>query len=264
MKKFISMLLVLCCLGSIPAAIACEENDIPIIKLTEQESEWSCCYMALGDTNGVFGKTSMNQEVEFFAASSATGLYVRGISEDGLIMVKGTLGYILYEETVFGLTKVDCQVDIYETCRPFVRDIVEKKFGYTEDITDSKTMAATLVRTEKDIFHVFFDEKIIHIPVGTVKFRNGITILYAGDFDGDGEYELGFQYGHWFEESKDEPKQNEEQKSESVIYINNYYTSKTCTKIIQVNNQVVIDSNVRNAQIVNGIGGECKKNVRCH
>ncbi len=127
-------------------------------------------------------------------------VYVQGFEEFGIERTDGMQTVFIFDNYTCGLTPLFTSVDILPEYQDTVDSIVRQKLGYDDEqvLTVNDYVAATLyqkkVRHVARLGHIFFDERIEKVEVGTVTLNQGANTfkLYIGDFDSDLQYELGF------------------------------------------------------------------------
>ena len=252
MKKLFAILLVLCVIPMV--SFACENDTSVVVPSIESSTHVNSCYayFALDESLHICAKVSESEKVSVINSSLSESVYVRGVLEDGIIRAKSEVRYLNISGIISGLTKVKCTVSIQNEYLPAVIPILERRLGGEVGLNAASVVACTQWRTQETIYHIMFPENVAHVAVGTLTINECTTDICIGDFNGDGLFELGFQAGHWVEEEK--PKEEPKPAPEPTVIVNNnyYVTEKTetkvCTKIIQDNRQVNINSIVQNNQ----------------
>lgn len=252
MKKLFALILVLC---MIPVfGLACED-EVPAFPAIE--STVNTCsgyaYFALDESRHICAKISESESVKVVTSAYDESACVRGIVGNGIIRAKSELGYLNISGRLCGLTKVKCTVSIKEEYREIIQSIIERRIENNTELNANTIIACTQWRTLNTIYHIMFASNVTHVSVGTLTVNECMTDICVGDFNEDGLFELGFPAGSWIEESKPEPIHEP-----TVIVNNHYYVSektetRVCTKIIQDNRQINVNSIVQNnqKQIVN-------------
>lgn len=143
----------------------------------------------------LFGMISPEETVRTYGVQTVTSNIVRGFSSTGLIRVKGRAQYCISESIVVGLTFLDnVSITIYPRYQAIVEEVVTRRTGST---MCARTIASsTLWQVNDTVSHIFYTTQKVFI-VGVVYFNGGrdSTALWCGDFDGDGDNELGFKAG---------------------------------------------------------------------
>lgn len=205
MKKLIAVVLAACLMFSV-TAFACEE-DAPIVPPVREEYAAPFTYdddvwVALTAEYHELAKiTDPNKIPEEYPIQNVEKVFVRGFSDHGMIGVSCRISIVEIEETVVGLTRLnDVTVAVDEDKYEITESIIQNMFGEGTCVNARSIFAATLWRIKNTVSHIFFPEKISHFRVAEATFNGGrnTTIIYAGDFDGNGTLELGFAAG-WFD-----------------------------------------------------------------
>ena len=274
MKKLYCLILISMML--IPAAArACEEAAVlPNIE-TNGLNLTGGAWLAVSQENHLlFGKLAPDEKLDISPARSLSGVYVRGITAEGVIREKGEMRYVILDGAVCGLTKADVSITISTEYQSTVESIVSRRMGKADGITAADVMACTIGRTETTVYHYMFGRYASYIEVGTAVFngKNAVS-LCVGDWNGDGLSDLGFPVflGRPEQETKEpEPEPAAEPEPEPIVIHDTVYVKetvvrevvreKTCVKVIQNNFQLNINSTVKNCQKV--ILGGCHA-VQC-
>ena len=227
-------------------------------------------WFALTSENRVIGKISPFENQPILPACPPQKPYIGGCMDNGLIREKGSMTTMTdLNGAVFGLKSVHVSIQIQQEHIGLVESIVHSRLE-VDEITANSIIAASMWWQKNTVCHIFFLPSASRVWVGTVTVNNGKAIigLYAGDFNGDGIPEIGFTAGSC---PKSEPTpepvpdpapapkaENTETRKvcQKTVCVRNYYT----TNIIQINNQVNINSKVTNVQNVNV---PCGKGVKC-
>ena len=145
------------------------------------------------------GLLSPCEHVERLPVQTNCRGYVRGFGDTkgSVIRMKSVVRVM---EEYIGLTYLtNIKVVINPTVQSIVNEIIVRRLGEDASITSpANIISCTFWRPcENYIAHIFFTPRVEHFEVGQVIFNNGMdtAILYAGDFDGDGTLELGFEAG---------------------------------------------------------------------
>lgn len=223
-------------------------------------------WFALTGENRVIGKISPFENQPILPACPPEKPFIGGCVDNGLIRAKGSITTLTdLTGIVFGLKSVSVSVQIQQEYISLVESIVRNRLE-VDEITANSIIAASMWWQENTVCHIFFLSSVSRVQVGTVTVNNGkaTIVLYAGDFNGDGIHEIGFAAGSCpapAPEPTPEPVPDPklEKKPECTVQktcVRNYYT----TNIIQINNQVNINSKVTNVQKVNV---PCRKDAKC-
>lgn len=150
---------------------------------------------AISNNQMVIGKKSPVESVPILMPQCPTKTYVRGCVETGLIREKASMIASVNGVTC-GFTKLTAVVTIKSEYLEVVKTIVFNKLN-EEELTANKIIACTMWWEGEAVSHIFFTSNSQVVAVGTVAFNGGrdVVILYMGDFDGDGSFELGFTAG---------------------------------------------------------------------
>lgn len=212
MKKLISMILMMSMILTLAAqsALACEQNaarTIPAIPQDEGTADNvydDDVQVAIeADTRTLYGVKDVTGEPPV-VAEKMEGEIVRGFFDDGMNRTPGmAICSVMEDGTVVGLktlTNVKTIIDPEQAER--VAGIVARRMGEDVPVCNKTLMASTLWKIGNAVAHIFFQRSAMVVRVGIVIFNGGkdIAILYAGDFDGDGYWELGFMFGLQFPE----------------------------------------------------------------
>lgn len=231
-------------------------------------------WFALTSENRVIGKISPFENHPILPACPPEKPFIGGCVDNGLIRAKGSMTTLTdLNGTVFGLKSVSVSIQIQKEYIALVESIVRNRLE-VDEITANSIIAASMWWQETTVCHIFFLPSASRVPIGTVTVNNGkaVILLYAGDFNGDGIPEIGFTAGSCpapeptpepvpepVPEPEPTPDPVPEKKPECSVQktcVKNYYT----TNIIQINNQVNINSKVTNVQKVSV---PCRKGVQC-
>lgn len=175
-------------------ALACD-GVIPIDENT-QSTYTDPSYWAIEQNyHELFGMISPEETVRTYGIQTTTSKTVRGFSSTGLIRVKGRAQYCTNENIIVGLTFLDnVSITIYPRYQTIVEEIVTRRTGCA---MCARTIASsTMWQVNGTVSHIFYTNQKTFI-VGVVYFNSGrdSTALWCGDFDGDGDNELGFKAG---------------------------------------------------------------------
>lgn len=220
MKKVLAMVLVFVML---PVwAMACEM--VP----EESAGMYTGCagWAVVGWCNEVAGIKAPSEMVDVLPVQRVSGDYIRGFAKGGLIRVKAAVTLFRGPDGWIGLHKVQTAIRIAPDMLGLVSEIVERRVG-TEP-TVASIIAATMWRAGDTVSHMFFCEGSGIIQVGTVTVHGESTLLWAGDFDGDGTLELGFTFGVLEQAKKPEPEKEPEKKPAPV---KTCQQKKTCFEV---------------------------------
>ena len=273
MKKLIAVMLIAVML--LPAVVyAC---DAPVVKMETRESFAGCAWFALDETRHIAGKWDANAKEGIFSAPGMENPFVKGMLDNGVVRAKGELKYFMAGDMLCGLTKVKISVEITAEYADAVYSIVESRVDGGE-MTAANIIAATQWRTAATIYHVFFLPSAPKAAVGTVYLNGGSSTaaLYMGEFEGVlvlGFVTGGIPYQEPEATEEPEPETTPEPVStpEPVVIRDTVYVKetvvrevvqeKTCVKVVQINNQININSTVKNVQKVILNNGGCRKNL---
>jgi hypothetical protein len=279
MKKLLSVLFLLVSLLPASSLAECDCcRCAPCTCATSQEAILIACsecsvqsgayageaWFALSSGNRIIGKTGPFEDHPVLPACPPALAYIGGCADNGVIREKGSMA-LLYDVTgmPYGLKSVHVSVTVSQEYVSFVESIVRDRLD-TNAVTANSIIASTMWWSENTVCHIFFLPSSPRIHVGTVtvnKCKSSIA-LYAGDFNGDGIPELGFTAGSCPtpeptpEPTPDPAPEKKPECSGQKTCVKNYYT----TNIIQINNQVNINSKVTNVQKVSV---PCRKGVQC-
>ena len=261
MKKIFAIICALCTL--IPAcASAC--GGIAV-KIETGNTYTGRAYVAMEQEQHLTGLLCETEKAEVFPAPRNIRPYVRGVVENGIVRAKGVLAYHEISGIICGLTETGCAVTIYPEYAQAVAEIVARRIGEDAKVNEATIIACTQWRTETTITQIFYTEKTAWAVCGSVFFDGAQypAALCIGDFNGDGAPELGYIAGGMPQEPE-KPKEPEIMVVEKTVYVEKVVEKtvvNNCTKIIQDNRQININSNVTNKQkqtvIING-GKGCK------
>lgn len=262
MKKLITLMLIVMMLTPAVMAYACEEvkTVLPNIECNTQ-SETGFAWVVLdAEFQMLCGKTYANEKVEIRPARCADKTFVRGIVEDGILRYKGEMKYLVIDGQVFGLTKIEVTVEIGEEYQGPVENILLRRMGDEAKVNAGNVIACTIGRTQTAVFHYFFRASDSCVKVGRVFFNGTYAAnLYMGDWNADGLMELGFMAAGIRVplDANGEPVVQEETTTTTTTTASTS-VNKTCVKVIQINNQININSTVTNCLRVNiGASGGC-------
>lgn len=183
MKKFcIFCLTVMLCFSAVAASALTLTGD----------SLW-----AISDQQHITGIIDPNKVENYFGPQEPEKPYIRGFLKNGLVREKGLQSYVVSTSGQFGgFTTMRVKLEIFPQYEEIVAEVVQQKCGYVpDDVFDY--ILATMYFEDSNVGHVFFKTNIPTYHVGTITVNNGKdTIeLYMGDFDFDGQYDLGFAAG---------------------------------------------------------------------
>lgn len=283
MKKLLSVLIALLLL--VPAASladcgcssceSCEcvtKSETVMIAKSETTAQSGVyigsAWFALTSENRVIGKISPFENQPILPACPPEKPFIGGCVDNGLIRAKGSMCTLTdLNGIVFGLKSVSVSIQIQQEHISLVESIVRNRLE-VDEITANSIIAASMWWQETTVCHIFFLPSASRVQVGTVTVNNGkaVILLYAGDFNGDGIPEIGFTAGSCpapeptpepvSEPTPDPVPEKKPECSVQKTCVKNYYT----TNIIQINNQVNINSKVTNVQRVSV---PCRKGVQC-
>lgn len=226
-------------------------------------------WFALTSENRVIGKISPFENQPILPACPPQKPYIGGCMDNGLIREKGSMTTMTdLNGAVFGLKSVHVSIQIQKEYISLVESIVHSRLE-VDEITANSIIAATMWWQETTVCHIFFLPSASRVPVGTVTVNNGkaVIALFVGDWTGDGIPEIGFTAGSC---PAPEPTPEPIPDPAPAPKAENTETRKDCQKtsvcvrncytIIQINNQVNINSKVTNVQ---NVSVPCRKGVKC-
>lgn len=234
-------------------------------------------WFALTSENRVIGKISPFENQPILPACPPEKPFIGGCVDNGLIRAKGSMTTMTdLNGIVFGLKSVSVSIQIQQEHIALVESIVRNRLE-VDEITANSIIAASMWWQDTTVCHIFFLPSASRVQVGSVTVNNGkaIILLYAGDFNGDGIPEIGFAAGscpapeptpepvpepepvHEPEPTPDPVPEKKPGCSVQKTCVKKYYT----TNIIQINNQVNVNSTVTNCQKV--IAPIREKGVKC-
>lgn len=195
MKKLISLLMAVTML-TVPA-MACDDILLPeTTHITE-----STVHLAV--VNGVFelaGITSPDESVALLPMQGVCKNYIRGFADEPRgAMIRAKAAIQILEDGTGLASFTNVKVILCPNYTALVHDIVKERLGEEADAEKAANiLACTFWRMDSYISHIFFTSRVQHFAVGKVIFNDGAdeATLYAGDFDGDGKLELGFEAGY--------------------------------------------------------------------
>lgn len=248
-------------------------------------------WFALTNENRVIGKISPFENQPVLPACPPARPYIGGCMENGLVRAKGSMAVMKdLSGAAFGLKSISVSIQIQQEHIALVESIVRNRLE-VDEITANSIVAASMWWQETTVCHIFFLPSAPRVWVGTVTVNSGKAVidLFAGDWNGDGIPEIGFTAGSSpatpeptleptpelapEPEITPEPEETEKpapdptpaprneraetrKECKPPVCVKNYYT----TNIIQINNQVNINSKVTNVQKV---GAPCRKDAQC-
>jgi len=182
MKKFVALLLMVT-ITLIPM--------FAFAYTTSEDALW-----ALSTNQHVTGILSPDKVEAYLGPQNPSKPYIRGFLENGLVREKGLQAYIASASgQLGGLTMIYTTVKIFSQYEEVVSEVVEKTLGYIPNGALDYIMA-TMYFEGNNVGHKFFKTNVPTWNVGTITVNKTDTFnLYMGDWDLDGEYDLGFAAG---------------------------------------------------------------------
>ena len=191
MKKIVALFLIATCLFMAIPSFA---------YTTTEEALW-----ALSTNQHITGILSPDKVEEYLGPQNPPKPYIRGFLENGLVREKGLQAYVASTSGQFGgFTSIHTTVKIFTQYEEIVTEVVEDTLGYVPNGALDYIMA-TMYFEGSNVGHKFFKADVPTFNVGTVTVNKKDTFnLYMGDWDFDGQYDLGFAAG-WTQCKKPEP-----------------------------------------------------------
>lgn len=184
MKKF--LILFMCILVGLATVIGASAETL------KGEALW-----AISTNQHITGILDPMNVENYFGPQCPPKPYVRGFLDNGLVREKGLQAYVTSPSgQLGGFTELYTWLTIFPGFEEVVYALVEDKCGY-EPTTVMDYILATMYFEDDYVGHVFFKTNVPKFHVGTIKItdKKDTIQLYMGDFDGDGNYELGFAPG---------------------------------------------------------------------
>lgn len=155
---------------------------------------------ALNDTQYLTGINSTRKVENAFGLMRPADTYVYGFVKDGVEYEKGVQTTFTFDKYVAGLTTLNTVVNINPQYENQVKEIVYDVLHLDDGakLTANDYVKATLylkhINKVPKVGHVFFDNSVEKILVGTITLNQGKNVfdLFIGDFNHDNKYELGF------------------------------------------------------------------------
>jgi len=148
------------------------------------------------DSRELAGIKCPEEQLEIRKGLGGKSAYIRGNAQGGLIRAKCVIRVDVVAGMAAGMTELDSvEFRIPAQYLGFVSEIVERRIG--TELSAASIAAATLWRRGDTVAHIFWPDEAVTVAVGEVYFNRHefMTVLWAGDFDGDGQAELGFRFG---------------------------------------------------------------------
>lgn len=182
MKKIVALLLIVIMSCVMVGAFA---------YTTTEEALW-----ALSTNQHITGILSPDKVEEYLGPQNPSKPYIRGFLENGLVREKGLQSYVASTSGQFGgFTSIRTTVKIFPQYEEVVAEVVEDTLGYIPNGAFDYIMA-TMYFEGNNVGHKFFKANIPTFNVGTITVNKTDTFnLYMGDWDFNGEYDLGFSAG---------------------------------------------------------------------
>lgn len=152
---------------------------------------------AISAEQRITGVLSPDQVENYFGPQYPTKPYIRGFLENGMAREKGLQRYVVSTSGQHGgFTTLNTTITIFSQYEEIVAEVVTDKCEYTPDSV-MDYIFATMYTEDEYVGHVFFKANTPTFYVGNIIVNNGKdTIkLYMGDWDTDGNYDLGFAAG---------------------------------------------------------------------
>lgn len=276
MKKLISLMLIavmmLPALGAADCGCGCGacicEEEARGVLIAKSETTvranvfTGAAWWALTAGNRVFGKNGPFENVTAIPANPPRAAWIGGCLDNGIVREHNTMTVI---GDGYGLTNVEATITLMPDAVELVGSIIRERLG-VDEITVNTIIAATMWWEQSTVCHIFFLPEAPKMWVGTITAGKAIIDLYAGDWAGDGTLVLGFMAGGSpatpEPASTPEPVVIRETVYVKETVVREVVKEKTCVKVIQVNNQININSTVTNSQKVILSGTGCGKNYR--
>ena len=197
MKKCIAViaaLLILSACAALASDIIPKQEGTPCNQLPDTDVYTEETYWAIEPTSTeLIGITSPCEDVPVLSGLTTPFTRIRGVLDDGIIRVKGRAVIAETDEGVTGLAVCTCAiVQIRAEFIDVVREIVTRRTG--GELCARTVIASTLWRKCDTVSHIFWLEQPI-VAIGSVTVSGSTLIIWCGDFDGDGNNELGFKAG---------------------------------------------------------------------
>jgi len=191
MKKFVALLLMVT-ITLVPM--------FAFAYTTTEDALW-----ALSTNQHVTGILGPEKVEEYLGPQNPAKPYIRGFLENGLVREKGLQSFVASTSgQLGGFTSIRTTVKIFSQYEEVVAEVVEDTLGYVPNGALDYIMA-TMYFEDKNVGHKFFKTNVPTWNVGTITVNKTDTFnLYMGDWDFDGEYDLGFAAG-WTQCKKPEP-----------------------------------------------------------
>lgn len=187
MKKFVSIIVVVSMVMMMVPAMAAGYTGNALWALSTQQH--------------ITGILDLDQVEEYMGMQDPPKPYIRGFLENGLVREKGVQYYDFDSRgNFYGLTTVRTTVNLAPEFAGLVDEIVRAVCGIpeTDRLTVDNYIAATYCFVgDQYIGHRFFKSNVQKWKVGTVTVNDGRDTfdLYMGDWDFDGQPDLGFAAG---------------------------------------------------------------------
>lgn len=192
MKKMLSIILVaILVMGCVPALADCNPCT------TETWKDTGCPKMIISSEGRIVGIKAPNIVEESMGFQNWDKTVIGGFLENGLVRRKGVARVAAYSsgELYAGFTNIPVTVEVTNVAA------VEVILGISREyLTAEAVVEGTMYVLPCGLFagHRFFVSSASKFVVAKVYFNCGrnYAYIFAGDWDGDGELELGFQTGY--------------------------------------------------------------------
>lgn len=178
-------------------AYACETaGPIKAMGAKENSAAYGESWWAITTGMKVAGKISPEESAGINAGAGVCGAAVQGITENGILREKSAIRYTEGERIV-GLSRLKVGVTIETQYLETVKAIIFRRLGEETALCANSVISATLWWEGSTVCHIFYSNAAARVRVGAVMIEGAAcpAELYMGDFDGDGERELGFAPG---------------------------------------------------------------------
>lgn len=197
MKKAIAVLALVALLAAVSGAKACETaGPMKAVDANKSGAVYGESWWAITTGMKVAGKVSPDESAGINAGAGVCGAAVQGFTENGIMRERSMVRYSEGERIV-GLSCVKASVTIEARYLETVKEIIFRRLGEGTALSANSVISATLWWEGSAVCHIFYSDAAARVRVGAVMIEDAAypEALYAGDFDGDGERELGFAPG---------------------------------------------------------------------
>lgn len=219
MKKMLIWLMILL----VPAcSLACDEIPEAAVSGAYTEFYDLSFWARVDEFHEVAGLLRPDEDVPTLPVQHAADCVMRGFLPNGIIRVAAQIRVLAAGETLFGLAQLtNTGIGIRTEYVPLAEDIIHRELGEETPLCGGSVSLCLLAAYNQTVAERIFPSYVDHIIIGYAYFngkRDDLAAIAMGDWDGDGQLDLGLTAG-WTDEpeapeTQDETPQEEEKQPE--------------------------------------------------